>query len=378
MNALRGLGQYGQSFWLDYIRRGFIESGELKKMIDEDGLSGVTSNPSIFEKAIVDSKDYDRDLSAARSQHAPNPEVVFQNLAIHDIREAADLLSPTYERSNGGDGYVSLEVSPGLAHDTQGTIREAQRLWKAVDRKNLMIKVPATDEGAPAIEALLSSGINVNVTLLFSQRRYEQVAWAYVRALEQRANRKEELAAIAGVASFFVSRIDTVVDRILTEKLKSASASERPAIQSLLGKVAIANARQAYRRFQTIFSGSRWDSLRSQGARPQRVLWASTSTKNPAYRDVLYIEELIGPNTINTMPVATANAFKDHGKLRNSLEENTAEADQVLANLQKVGVSLDEVTEQLLQGGVKQFAQDFQKVLDAIRKAVATKPIAAA
>ena len=370
MNALAALAGYGQAFWLDYIRRSFVEGGEFQQMIERDGLRGVTSNPAIFEKAIDGSTDYAADMRSVRCDSEQDAKQIFERLAARDILEAADLLRPVYDRTEKADGFVSLEVSPMLAHDTRATIEEARRLWRTIDRPNLMVKVPGTPEGLPAVETLLSEGINVNVTLLFSQQVYKKTAEAYLRALEARMKRGQDLKSVAGVASFFVSRIDTVVDASLREKLKSAPLQERPKIEALLGKAAIANAKLTYCRFRKIFSGPRWEALCAKGGHPQRPLWASTSTKNPAYRDVLYIEELIGADTINTMPPATAAAFRDHGQLRNSLEEDPAGAEQVLKELEALGISLDAVTDRLLAEGVEQFASAFQSLLEAIRKSV--------
>jgi transaldolase / glucose-6-phosphate isomerase len=369
VNPLAKLASYGQAFWLDYIRRSFVEGGELSTMIEQDGLRGLTSNPNIFEKAIAESTDYAEELDSLRTTPA-DPKAIFEQLARRDIRGAADRLRPVYERTSKADGYVSLEVAPSLARDTQATLEEARRLWKVADRPNLMIKVPATDEGLPAIETLLSEGINVNITLLFGVPVYEQVAKAYLRAMEQRARRGQDLRSIASVASFFVSRIDTAVDALLERRLGAAPPAERPRIRALLGKAAIANAKRAYRRYREIFSGTDWATLRARGARPQRLLWASTSTKNPAYRDVMYVEELIGEETVNTMPPQTAAAFREHGRLRNSLAENSG-AEGVLEQLAALGISLDSVTGQLLREGVELFDAAFRRLLEAVEKAVA-------
>src|SRR5919108_1018200 len=316
MNPLRALQDYGQSVWLDYMQRHLITSGELQRLIDEDGLRGMTSNPAIFEKAISGSTDY---AEALRVLSGRNLDAVglYEQLAIRDIQDAADILRPVYEELRRGDGYVSLEVSPHLAHDTEGTIREARRLWQTVERPNTMIKVPATPAGLPAIEQLISEGINVNVTLLFSQEVYERVAEAYIAGLQRRIAQGGDASQVASVASFFISRIDTAADAQVMARLKAAkSAQERTLLRSLLGNVAIANGKLTYQRYKAIFQGARWERLAALGARPQRVLWASTSTKNPQYRDVLYVEELIGPDTVNTMPPATLEAFRDHGRLR--------------------------------------------------------------
>ncbi len=366
-NPLAALADLGQAFWLDYIRRNFVEGGELKQMIEQDGLRGLTSNPSIFEKAIGGSSDYRDQLNEIRCHPQGDAQRAFDLIAQRDIREAADLLRPVYDATDGADGYVSLEVAPTLAHDTEKTIAEARKLWKLIDRPNLMVKVPGTQEGVPAIATLIEEGINVNVTLLFAVEAYEDAAEAYIVGLEEAARSGRSINRIASVASFFVSRIDTAVDKLLKERWKTASAQDRTAIEGLLGKTAIANAKRAYARFNGMFSGPRWEALRKKGARFQRLLWASTSTKNPAYRDVMYIEELIGPHTVNTMPPATAAAFRDHGRLRNALAENPEAAEQALSDIERFGVSLDKVTADLLVDGVEQFATAWNTMLDAIR-----------
>lgn len=366
MNPLLALQDYGQSVWLDYMQRHLITSGELQRLIDEDGLRGMTSNPAIFEKAITGSTDYVEALRALAGRHL-DATGLYEQLAIRDIQDAADIFRPVYERTRCGDGYISLEVSPHLAHDTQGTIREARRLWQTVSRPNLMIKVPATPAGLPAIEQLISEGINVNVTLLFSQEVYERVAEAYIAGLERLAAPGGNVGGIASVASFFISRIDTAIDAQVMARLKAAkSAQERTLLRSLLGNVAIANGKLTYQRYKAIFQGARWEALAAMGARPQRVLWASTSTKNPKYRDVLYVEELIGPNTVNTMPPATLEAFRDHGKVRGSLEEDLETAHDTMEVLAQVGISMQEVTEKLLDEGVRLFAEPFDKLLDTL------------
>src|SRR5215468_2310779 len=334
-NPLQSLQTYGQSVWLDYIRRSLITSGELQRLLDEDGLRGVTSNPSIFEKAIVGSTDY-KDFLEAQEPSGVDAKSLYEKLAIRDIQDTADILRPVYDRSNQRDGYVSLEVSATLARDTKGTLKEARRLWKSVGRKNVMIKVPATPEGIPAIEALIGEGINVNVTLLFSQQSYEQVAEAYITGLEKYLKSGGDLSRVASVASFFISRIDSAIDGIIAKRLKdSAAPGEQALLRSLLGKVAIANAKLTYQRYLELFNGPRWQKLAARGAQTQRVLWASTSTKNPAYRDVIYVEELIGKDTVNTIPPATLDAFRDHGKPRLSLTEDIEGAKKAMANLAK-------------------------------------------
>jgi transaldolase / glucose-6-phosphate isomerase len=366
MNALKALQTYDQSVWLDYIGRHLITSGELQRLIDEDGLRGMTSNPAIFEKAISGSADYAASLTALGGLNL-DAVGLYERLAIRDIQDAADILRPVYEQTQRGDGYVSLEVSPYLAHDTQGTIQEARRLWQTVGRPNIMIKVPATPAGLPAIEQLISEAINVNVTLLFSQAVYERVAQAYIAGLQRLAAQGGEVGQVASVASFFISRIDTAIDAQLQARLKTATtAQERMLLRSLMGKVAIANGKLTYQRYKAIFRGASWEALAAKGARKQRVLWASTSTKNPHYRDVMYVEELIGPDTVNTMPPATLEAFRDHGRPRASLEEDIEVARDTMEVLEQVGISMAEVTEKLLEEGVRLFAEPFDKLLDAL------------
>jgi transaldolase/glucose-6-phosphate isomerase len=373
-NPLRALLGYGQSMWLDYIRRDLITSGSLKTMIEEDGLRGMTSNPAIFEKAIAESSLYDDILKSLASRNDLDTKARYEQIAIRDIQGAADLLRPVYESSKFRDGYVSLEVSPLLALKTQETIDEARRLWKAVNRENVMIKIPGTAEGLPAIRQAIGEGINVNVTLLFAQEVYEKVAEAHIAGLEDLAKRGGDLKKIGGVASFFISRIDSLVDSMINDKLKTAADAQQQALlKSLLGKVAIANGKLTYLRYQRIFSGPRWQALAAQGAQTQRVLWASTSTKNPAYRDVMYVEELIGPDTVNTMPPATIDAFRDHGRLRNSLTEDVAGAQNVMDNLARTGISIKEVTTKLTDDGVKLFADAFHKLLAAVEKSTQSK-----
>jgi transaldolase/glucose-6-phosphate isomerase len=368
-NPLKALLGYGQSMWLDYIRRDLITGGSLKTMIEDDGLRGMTSNPSIFEKAIGESSLYDDILKSLSSRTDLDTTARYEQIAIRDIQGAADLLRPVYESSKFRDGYVSLEVSPLLAHKTQETIDEARRLWKTVGRENVMIKIPGTPEGLPAIRQAIGEGINVNVTLLFAQEVYEKVAEAHIAGLEDLAKRGGNLNKIGGVASFFISRIDSLVDSLINEKLKAATDAQQQALlKNLLGKVAIANGKLTYQRYQRIFSGPRWEALAAKGAQTQRVLWASTSTKNPAYRDVMYVEELLGPDTVNTMPPATIDAFRDHGKLRNSLTEDVAGAQKVMDELAKAGISIKEVTDKLTADGVTLFADAFHKLLAAVAK----------
>ena len=356
----------GQSIWYDNIRRSLITSGELGRMIEEDGLRGVTSNPAIFEQAITGSTDY---VEAIRELggRGLDAKTLFEELAIRDIQDAADALHPVYEDSGRRDGHVSLEVSPTLAHDTDGTVAEAVRLWEAVDRENLMIKVPATAAGIPAIRALIAKEINVNVTLLFSTAAYEQVAEAYLSGLEEHAGAGGDVSRVASVASFFISRIDSAVDARLADRLE-------PAAQHLHGKVAIANAKLTYARFGELFSGERWDALDARGAQKQRLLWASTGTKNPAYSDVLYVEELIGPDTVNTIPPATYDAFRDHGRVRATLEADLDEAHDTMASLGDLGIDFDEITDRLLDEGVRLFVEAFDSLLAAVEQTAAGSP----
>jgi transaldolase / glucose-6-phosphate isomerase len=368
-NPLKELLNYGQSMWLDYIRRDLFTTGKLKQMIADDGLRGMTSNPAIFEKAIGESSLYDDMLKSLSSRADLDTTARFEQIAIRDIQDAADTLRPVYDSSQFRDGYVSLEVSPYLARKTQETIVEARRLWKAVNRENVMIKIPGTAEGLPAIRTAIGEGININVTLLFAQEVYVKVAEAYIAGLEDLAACGGNLKKEAGVASFFISRIDSLVDGLIDAKLKATTDSQQQALlKSLLGKVAIVNGKLTYQRYQKIFSGPRWEALAAKGAQTQRVLWASTSTKNPAYRDVLYAEELIGPDTVDTMPPATIDAFRDHGRVRNSLTEDVPAAQKTMDDLAKAGISIKEVTDKLTDDGVKLFADAFDKLLAAVAK----------
>src|SRR5262245_22107025 len=356
-SPVAALHQHGQSVWLDYIRRSLITQGELKRLVEEDGLTGVTSNPAIFEKAIEGSNDYAAAIDELSKDPHLGPKDVYEALAVRDIQDAADVLRPVYDRTKGRDGYVSLEVSPDLANDEKGTLEEARRLWKTVARPNVMIKVPATPAGVPAVRQLISEGVNVNVTLLFAREAYEAVARAYLEGLEARRAAGGALGPVASVASFFVSRIDSAVDTLLEARLKAAAGGERERLEALLGKVAIANAKLAYKSYKRLFDGPRWEALAAAGAQTQRVLWASTGTKNPRYSDVLYVEELIGPDTVNTMPPDTLAAFRDHGRPRASLEEDAAGAQTTLDALGQAGISLAKVTDDLLLDGVKKFVE---------------------
>jgi transaldolase / glucose-6-phosphate isomerase len=368
-NPLCELQNYGQSVWLDYIRRSLLTSRELQHLIDDDGLRGVTSNPAIFEKAIAGSSDYTDLLQSLAGNSELDAKDRYERLAIRDIQDTADLLRPVYQATKRRDGYVSLEVSPYLARDTDGTLEEARRLWKAVGRENVMIKVPGTPEGIPAFRQLISEGINVNVTLLFSQDVYEQVAQAYISGLEEFSRRALDVGKVASVASFFISRIDSAVDSLATARLNAAkNPADQALLRSILGKIAIANAKLTYQRYQSIFRGARWEELAKRGAQSQRVLWASTGTKNPNYSDVIYVEELIGSDTVNTMPPATLSAFRDHGHPRLSLTEDLEAAQDHMDTLQKVGISMSEVTQNLLDEGLKLFSEAFDKLLSAVEK----------
>ena len=367
MNPLKSLADHGQAVWLDFLSRGFIAKGGLKKLADDDGLRGVTSNPSIFEQAIGHSDEYDAAIARMLAAQDRSVGEIFEHLAVEDIQQATDVLRPTYDATHGADGYVSIEVSPYLAKDTQGTIDEAKRLWREVGRKNLMIKVPGTPEGMPAIHDLIAGGINVNITLLFAQAVYEQVVEAYLSGLEVLAAKGGDISQISSVASFFVSRIDTAVDKLLDDKIAQANdPDEKSRLKALKGKIAIANAKLAYQRYMRLFSGARWQALAAKGAKTQRLLWASTGTKNKAYSDVLYVEELIGPDTVNTIPVATMDAFRDHGKIADTLADNVADAQRVLGDLGRAGISLDAVADKLVEEGVRLFADAADKLLAAV------------
>ncbi len=373
MNPLAQLNKLGQSVWFDQMRRSLLTGGELKRMIEEDGLRGVTSNPTIFEKAIGGSTDYDEALKKLATGGA-SVENIYEALVVEDIRHAADLFRDVYDESEEVDGYISLEVSPALAHDTAKTIESAKSLFKALDRPNVMIKIPATAKGLPAIEEVIACGINVNVTLIFSRDVYVEVAERYIRGLERRVERGESVERIASVASFFVSRIDAAVDKQLEARIAKAASDDEPKrLEALFGKAAIANAKLAYQKYKEIFEGERFAKLKAKGALAQRQLWASTGTKSPRYCDVLYVESLIGANTVNTLPPETLNAFRDHGRVSSTLEEGIDEAREQLRRLAEVGISLDEVTTKLTVEGVKSFADSFLSlvaVIEARRHAV--------
>src|SRR5258708_250873 len=365
-NLLKQLLQFGQSVWLDYIRRDLFGTGELQRLIDQDGLRGMTSNPSIFEKAFTGSVDYADMLCQLQDQNL-NAVEIYERIAIRDIQDAADLLHPVYTTTNKRDGYISLEVSPKLARNTQGSIEEARRLWKTVGRPNIMIKIPGTPEGVPAVRQLISEGININITLLFSQDAYVKVAEAYIDGLEALQKAGQDFKSVASVASFFVSRIDTLADSMIEERLKSPhGAKQEQQLRSLQGKGAIANAKQAYSKYGQIFSSARWKALAAQGAQTQRLLWASTSTKNPNYRDVMYIEGLIGPDTVNTIPPATIDAFRDHGVVARTIDADLPAADTTMSDLETAGISMRQVTDKLLVDAIQLFDDAFTKLLAAV------------
>src|SRR5215216_1957100 len=364
-NPLVELTNLGQSVWYDNIERKLVTSGELRRLIEEDSLRGVTSNPAIFEKAISGSDLYEEQLRELAGQ-GKSANDIYEAIAVRDVQMAADELATVYEKTGGLDGYVSLECSPLLANDTEGTIVEARRLWKWLDRKNVMIKIPGTPEGIPAIEQCIYEGININITLLFSLTSHEDTMEAYIRGLERRVEEGKPVDNISSVASFFVRRIDTAGDKIIEDRIKRAtSEEEKSKLQSLLGRIAIANAKMAYQRYKEVFNGERFAALKALGARVQRPLWASTSTKNPAFKDTYYVEALMGPETVDTMPPATLEAFRDHGRARVTIEDNLDEERAVLARLEEVGISLDQITQQVLDEGVAKFVEPFEKLLSA-------------
>lgn len=364
---LAELFKLGQSVWYDNIGRGMISSGQLKDLLDA-GVVGVTSNPTIFEKAIIGSSDYDEGLRALATDGA-EPKTVYEALALEDIGQAADVIRPVYDETEALDGYISIEVSPDLAHDTTATIEEARRLWSALARPNIMIKVPATPEGIPAIATLIEDGININVTMIFALDNYREVADAYLSGLERRMARGEAIARVASVASIFVSRIDVAIDAMLDKRIAAADdAATKERLRGMLGKAAIANAKASYRIFQEIYASERFAPLKAHGARPQRLLWASTGTKNPSYSDVLYVESLIGPATVNTMPPATLTAFVDHGEVRVTLLDGMDEAHALLDQLRDEGIDIDAVMQKLQDDGVAAFATSFTTLLGAIEQ----------
>ncbi|MDB5386069.1 MAG: transaldolase [Planctomycetaceae bacterium] len=370
-NPLPRVSALGQSLWLDYIRRDLMSSGGLRRLIEDDGLRGMTSNPAIFEKAISGSQDYAADIQSGMRE-GKSVETIYEALSQRDVQTAADIFRPVYDKLNGADGYVSLEVNPHLAHETQGTIEEGRRLWAALDRPNVFIKVPATKAGLPAIKQLISEGINVNVTLLFGLPRYREVVEAYIGGLEARVAAGQPVDRIASVASFFLSRIDTLVDPQL-EKLVAAGGQKAELAKQALGQVAIASAKVAYEIYKELFGSSRFRRLADKGAKPQRLLWASTGTKNPAYSDVKYIEALIGPATVNTVPVETLDAYRDHGDPQLRLESGTEQAQKVLRSLPELGIKIDQVTQQLEDDGVEKFNKPFDQLMAALTKQTSGK-----
>ena len=365
-NPLKKLESLGQSIWLDYIRRDLIASGELQKLIDDDGLRGMTSNPAIFEKAIADSNLYDAEIQKMALKRK-NVNFIYEAISQQDVQSAADVFRNMFEKTSGKDGYVSLEVNPHLAHKTKGTIQEGRRLWSLLDRPNVFIKVPATTEGLVAIRQLISEGINVNVTLLFSLNRYRAVAEAYIEGLEARLAKRKPIDQISSVASFFLSRIDTLIDPQLEKMIKSDDKKKEMAMEAL-GEVAISSAKMAYQIYKEIFESDRFKKLEEKGARTQRLLWASTSNKNPDYSDVKYIEALIGPNTVNTVPPQTIDAYRDHGDPKLTIELDIEKATSVLASLPKLGIDLDQITQQLEDEGISKFNEPFDKLMDALEK----------
>ena len=371
-NPLKKLEILGQSVWLDYIRRDLITSGRLQHMIQEDGIRGMTSNPSIFEKAIAESQEYDEAVRGLVLR-GKNAKEIYEDLTERDVQSAAYEFGSLYETTDGNDGYVSLEVNPHLAHDTKGTIEEARRLSTTLNRPNIFIKVPATAEGLPAIQQLISEGISVNVTLLFGLPRYRQVVEAYIAGLEARVNQGKPVKQLASVASFFLSRIDTLVDSLL-EKPIARGGKEADLAKKVRGQVAVASAKMAYQMYEEIFAGVRFKKLAAQGARVQRLLWASTSTKNPDYSDVKYIDSLIGPNTVNTVPLETIDAYRDHGDPKSRLEQDPKEADWIMAQLPALGISIDKVTQQLEDEGVEKFNKPFDKLMEILTKKSHEKP----
>jgi transaldolase len=363
-NPLLQLQQQGQSVWLDYIRRDMLHDGGLKRYVEDDGIRGVTANPTIFEKAIGGGEDYDAQIEEL-VRKGVKPRDMFWEIARADIRHACDVLRPVYESSGHADGFVSIEVSPELAYDTQGTIEEAERWWQLIDRPNLMVKIPATEEGLPAIEQCLYDGLNINITLIFAIDFHDRVMERYLRALERRVEDGRDVRNSNSVASFFVSRVDIAADKRLEAKIEATSdETERQELRALLGRIAVANAKVAYRRFQEVFGTERFARLREKGARVQRPLWASTGTKNPAYSDTLYVTELIGPDTVNTMPPATIDAFRDHGVVRRTIDEHYDDAERALAKLAAAGISMDEITDELQRDGVKLFADSFRGIIE--------------
>ncbi len=372
-NPLRQVAILGQSIWLDYIRRALVASGELRRLIDEDGLRGMTSNPSIFEEAIVGSHDYDDDVRA-RVGRGETAKAIYEGLSQADVQSAADEFRTLYDKLDGSDGYVSLEVNPHLAHDPEGTLKEARRLWTALDRPNVFIKVPATIAGLPAIQQLISEGINVNVTLLFGLPRYRHIAEAYIAGLEARLAQGKPLNRVASVASFFLSRIDGLVDPLL-ERLMAQGGEQAELAKQAHGQIAIASAKMAYQMFKEIFGSERFKRVASRGGRVQRLLWASTGTKNPAYSDVKYVDALIGPDTVNTVPLKTLDAYRDHGDPKLRLEEDVEQARWVLNQLPVLGIDIADVTQQLENEGVEKFRKPFSKLMETLEKEISAEHV---
>jgi len=364
-NRLQELHDAGQSIWLDSIDRRILHDGELDRRVREDALTGMTSNPTIFQKALASSNAYDDQIIEAE-QKGPTTWQLFELLETTDVRDACDHFAAVYSSTRGGDGYVSIEVSPGVSHSADATIEEARRLWKTVDRPNVMVKVPGTAEGAVAVRRLIAEGINVNITLLFAIQAHERVIEAYMAGLEDRINARQPIDGLASVASFFVSRVDTEIDKRLDALIAKASPAEKERLKMLKGRAAIANAKLAYRLFRQKFAGPRWEALVKQGARVQRPLWASTSTKNPEYRDVMYVEELIGPDTVDTMPPATVEAFRDHGVVEKTVDRKVAAAEGLLKEIEAVGISMKDVTEKLLVEGIASFQKSFDELIGGL------------
>jgi len=372
-NHLVEIQQYGQSIWMDNLTRDMIQSGELKQLIENGGICGITSNPAIFEKAIAGNVIYDADIEAGIRAGLPTYKI-YESLVFEDIRHACDILRPIYDATDGLDGYVSIEVPPTIAHDTEATINEARRYYQEIGRENVMIKIPGTNKGLPAFEQVISEGINVNVTLLFSVESYVNTAWAYIRGLEKRAAEGKEINKLASVASFFLSRIDSNIDGRIDEKLKQGvdDISTEAKLRTVKGKVAIANAKIAYQRFKEIIQSDRWKALSAKGANIQRLLWASTSTKDPSYSDVMYVDELVGPNTVNTMPPSTIEACADHCDVANRIETDVEEAYKLIESLKDpdIDINLDEVMDELLVEGIDKFVKPFQSLMNSLEEKV--------
>jgi len=368
-NRLLELHEVGQSIWLDSIDRRMLHDGELDRRIRDDALTGMTSNPTIFQKALASSNAYDEQIVAAEEE-SPTSWELFELLETTDVRDACDAFAGVYSNTRGADGYVSIEISPGVSNDAEAAVEEARRLWKTVDRPNVMVKVPGTREGAVAVRRLIADGINVNITLLFAIEAHERVIEAYLGGLEDRVKARQPIDGLASVASFFVSRVDTEIDKRLDALIAKAPPAEKERLQMLKGRAAIANAKLAYKLFREKFSGPRWEALAKEGARVQRPLWASTSTKNPAYRDVMYVEELIGPDTVDTMPPATIDAFKDHGVVAKSVDKKVAAAEGLLKEIEGVGISMREVTEKLLVEGIASFQKSFDELIAGLESKI--------